>query len=195
MQKKHFYLFRHGQSSFNALGKIQGQTNESVLTELGLSQAFHIGIRLKNTPLDVIISSPLERALQTAKEVLKTHPVPLLIDQRFTEVNVGEIEGLHYTSVQEKYGEKYDKWRSLDEKYLDLCFQNGETKREVRSRVFDALNEYAIKSPYQHIGISGHGILLSQVLLALGEKADDIKNAGIIHLTYETEWQFINQID
>lgn len=190
MSTIHFYLFRHGQSTFNALGKTQGQTNASVLTDMGHQQAYDIGQRLKDIPLEIIVSSPLKRAQETAQEVLKTHDVPLIFDERFTEVNVGEIEGLHYTVIREKYGEKYDQWRSLDEKYIDLSFKGGETKRDVRKRVFEALNEYALSSKNTHIGISGHGILLSQVLLALGQQADDIKNGSIVHLVYNNEWKF-----
>ncbi len=182
--EKHFYLFRHGQSTYNQSGRTQGQTNDSVLTEKGYQQAFDIGIRLKNIPLQVIFCSPLKRAQETAQEVFKTHSVPIQTDDRLTEVNVGEIEGLHYTEIREKFGEKYDAWRSLDEKYLDLSFKGGETKRQVRTRIFDALNEYAQKTTYSQIGISGHGILLTQVLLALGCQADDIPNGTVLHLIF-----------
>ena len=37
--KKHFFIFRHGQTTYNSNGFIQGQTNNSVLTEIGISQA------------------------------------------------------------------------------------------------------------------------------------------------------------
>ncbi len=182
--EKHFYLFRHGQSTYNELGLSQGQTNDSVLTKKGRQQAFDIGVRLKNIPLQVIFCSPLKRAQETAKEVVKTHVVPILTDNRLTEVNVGEIEGLHYTEIRKKFGAKYDAWRSLDEKYLDLSFKGGETKRQVRTRVFAALNEYARKTDYACIGISGHGILLMQVLLALRCRADDIPNGAVLHLVF-----------
>ena len=104
---KHFFLFRHGETTYNVNGFVQGQTNNSVLTEKGHIQAYQVGQILKNHPIDVLISSPLKRAIQTAQEVLKSMPnVPFVTDERLTEVNVGEIEGLHYTKVQEKFDEK-----------------------------------------------------------------------------------------
>lgn len=188
--EKHFYLFRHGQSTYNQLGRTQGQTNDSVLTEKGHQQAFDIGLRLKDIPLQIIFCSPLKRAQETAQEVFKTHAVSIQTDDRLTEVNVGEIEGLHYTEIRAKFGEKYDAWRNLDEQYLDLSFKGGETKRQVRARVFEALNEYAKKTDYSCIGVSGHGILLTQVLLALGYQADDIPNGAVLHLIFRNNmWE------
>lgn len=193
---KHFFLFRHGETTYNVNGFVQGQTNNSVLTEKGHIQAYQVGQILKNHPIDVLISSPLKRAIQTAQEVLKSMPnVPFVTDERLTEVNVGEIEGLHYTKVQEKFGEKYKKWHSLDEQYLDLHFECGESKRDVRLRVFEALNEYANNPSYTYIAVSGHGILLSQTLLALNQSVSEIKNGCIIHLIHQNnQWHYAETI-
>ena len=45
---KNFYIFRHGQSSYNLEGKIQGHTNNSVLTDRGIDQAYATADNLKN---------------------------------------------------------------------------------------------------------------------------------------------------
>lgn len=189
---KHFFLFRHGETTYNIKGFIQGQTNNSVLTPKGIDQAFQVGLKLKKYPIELLISSPLKRALQTSQEVLKSFSsIPFLIDEKFTEVNVGEIEGLHYQIVQEKFKEKYTAWRSLDEKYLDLSFQRGESKRQVRTRIFNALNKYAKNTPHSYIAIAGHGIMITQILLALNQAVEDVKNGAIIHLSYrEEKWHF-----
>ncbi len=188
--EKHFYLFRHGQSTYNLLGRTQGQTNDSVLTERGRQQAFDIGVCLKDIPLQIIFCSPLKRAQETAQEVCKTHAVAIQTDNRLTEVNVGEIEGLHHTEIRKKFGEKYDAWRSPDNNHLDLSFKGGETKRQVRTRVFEALNEYAQKTDYTYIGVSGHGILLTQVLLALGYQTEDVPNGAVLHLIFRNNaWE------
>ena len=190
--KKHFYLFRHGETTYNTNGFIQGQTNNSVLTSKGIEQAYQIGLKLKKYPIEILLSSPLKRAIQTADEVLKSFSnLPFQIDSRFTEVNVGEIEGLHYQIVQKKFKDKYEAWRSLDEKYLDLSFQGGESKRQVRTRIFDALLEYAQKTNYKHMAIAGHGILISQILLALDQSVEDVKNGSILHISFQNNnWHF-----
>ncbi|MBQ8661109.1 MAG: histidine phosphatase family protein [Alphaproteobacteria bacterium] len=183
--KKDFYIFRHGQSSYNLAGRTQGRTNDSVLTELGREQAREVGQKLKDRGIEVIVTSPLERARETAKLANETLNVPVLADDRFIEVNVGEIEGMHYTEIQEKYGEKYQQWRSLDCKYEDMCFEGGETKKQVRQRVFGGLEDYARNSAYDVIAVSSHGIMLTQVLIAMKVGVVEVKNGAILHIGYD----------
>ncbi len=183
--RKDFYIFRHGQSSYNLAGRTQGRTNDSVLTELGREQARAVGQKLAGRGIEVIITSPLERAKETAKLANETLRVPVLTDERFIEVDVGEIEGMHYTDIQNKYGEKYQQWRSLDCKYENMCFEGGETKKQVRQRVFGGLEDYAENSAYDILAISSHGIMLSQVLIAMKVGVVDVKNGAILHIFYE----------
>lgn len=183
--KKDFYIFRHGQSSYNLAGRTQGRTNDSVLTELGREQAREVGEKLKGRGIEVIITSPLKRAKETAKLANLALDVPVLTDDRFIEVNVGEIEGMHYTEIQEKFGEKYQQWRSLDCRYEDMCFEGGETKKQVRQRVFGGLEDYAQNSAYDTLAISSHGIMLSQVLIAMKVGVVDVKNGAILHISYD----------
>ena len=182
---KTFYIFRHGQSTYNLSGRTQGQTNDSVLTPLGEEQALEVGKKLQDKGVEVIISSPLTRAMQTAQLANESLNVPIRQDDRFSEVNVGEIEGLHYTVIQEKYGEKYREWRSSDRAYENMRFDGGESKKEVRTRVLDGLKDYADHSPYTRIAVSSHGIMLTQLLIAFEQPAIDIPNGGILALTYD----------
>ena len=128
----------------------------------------------------------------TAKLANETLNVPLLVDERFIEVDVGEIEGMHYTEIQEKYGEKYQQWRSLDCKYENMCFEGGETKKQVRQRVFGGLEDYAKNSAYDVIAVSSHGIMLAQVLIAMKVGVVDVKNGAILHICYDNDvWRVV----
>ena len=191
---KNFYIFRHGQSTYNVEGRIQGHTNNSVLTDFGLEQAYATADNLKNKNVEIVISSPLRRAKQTGNIVSKTIKVPLQYDERFTEVNVGEAEGLLYTQAMQKFGNLYQKWRNSNPQNDDIHFENGETKRQVRQRIFSALEQYA-QSKYNNIAISGHGITLQETLNALHIDREDIDNGEIIHLQYDNNnWHFIGCI-
>lgn len=188
---KNFYIFRHGQSSYNVEGKIQGHTNNSVLTDRGIDQAYDAADRLKNKDVDIVVSSPLRRAKQTGSIVAKVIKAPLQYDERFTEVNVGIAEGMHYTQAVEKFGELYRKWRSADPQYENIHFEDGESKKQVRQRVFSALEQYA-QSKYNNIAVSGHGITLVETLHALNIEKEEIGNGEIIHLQYDNDnWKFI----
>ena len=65
-------LVRHGLSSFNAKGLIQGRTDDSLLTDEGYEQARKAGRALSKINFDKIYSSPLVRAAETAKTIKKT---------------------------------------------------------------------------------------------------------------------------
>ena len=191
---KNFYIFRHGQSSYNLEGRIQGHTNNSVLTNQGIDEAHNAASLLQDKKIEIVVSSPLRRAKQTGSIVSKMIKVPLQYDDRFTEVNVGIAEGLHYTKAQQKFGDLDRQWRSDDPKYIDIHFENGESKRDVQKRIFKALNEYAQNPDYQNIAVSGHGITLSQTLMALNVEQPDIPNGAIIHLQYDNDnnrWKFV----
>ena len=97
---KDFYIFRHGQSTYNVAGRTQGQTNDSVLSELGMEQALSVGQRLKGKGIELIATSPLKRAMQTAELANKSLNVPIETDEHFIEVNVGVVEGMHYTEIK-----------------------------------------------------------------------------------------------
>lgn len=182
---KHFYIFRHGESTYNVENRVQGHSDDSQLTEKGRLQAVETARRLKDKHIEIIISSPLKRAIETGNIVAGELNVPIVTDERFIEVNVGVIEGLTYDEVLQQYGELYKKWRSSDRDKTDVCFENGETRKNVRRRVFDALNFYAEDSRYDNIAVSGHGIIVIQALLALGIEQNDIPNGSVVHLSYE----------
>ena len=55
MENKDFYIFRHGQSTYNEQGRTQGRTNGSILTKLGEKQARAIGQKLKNLQIEVTL--------------------------------------------------------------------------------------------------------------------------------------------
>lgn len=192
---KDFYIFRHGQSSYNLAGRTQGRTNDSVLTDLGKEQARFVGEKLKDKKIQVILCSPLTRAKQTAELANLALQVPIIYDEHFIEVDVGEIEGMHYTDIQKKYGEKYQQWRSSDKKYENLCFRGGETKKQVRERVFEGLNNYIAENKYDVFAVSSHGIMLDQILITLGMENQKVTNGAILHLCHDGKnWKIVDFI-
>ncbi len=192
--RKDFYIFRHGQSTYNIAGRTQGQTNDSVLSDLGKEQAIAIGKRLADKVIDVIATSPLKRAMQTAELANQSLNVPIVIDERFIEVNVGVVEGMHYTEICEKFEDIFKKMHLPGKECEDVCYPEGETRKQVRERVFAGLNDW-VKQPYNVIAVSSHGIMLSQVLVALGDGTTDVKNGAILHLKFEDEqWSVVEWV-
>ena len=86
-------LVRHGETEENKAGIMQGHL-PGVLSELGIEQAEKLAERLKDERIDLIISSDLARALDTAKIVAKFHPdVDLVLDERLRERFLGNFQG------------------------------------------------------------------------------------------------------
>ncbi len=195
MQKtniKNFYIFRHGECPLNQSGHIQGQSINGKLTDKGCKQAHAIGNILKDKKIEIIISSPMIRAIQTAKIVRDyLDKIPIMVDHRLTEVNMGVVEGLHLSLAEKLYKDVYKHWRSNKPKDLLTSFENGETKADVRKRVFAALEYYAQKTSYYNIAVSSHGIVISQIMQFLGVKKSDIPNGSILFLAYiNNAWRY-----
>ena len=189
---KNFYIFRHGECPLNVSGHIQGQTIDGKLTPTGRRQIHTTGHLLKPKNIEVIISSPLKRALQSALIVSLYTQSHIFKDDRLKEVNMGIVEGMHINDVIKKYKDIYAKWQNCTLSDTTTKFENGETKAEVRKRIFAALNEYAENTPFHNIGISAHGITISQTLLAFNIPKNDITNGSILHLSYHNKhWKYI----
>ena len=78
------YVTRHGQTEWNALGKLQGR-KDIELNEVGREQAVKVRNKLKNEKIDIIISSTLKRAKETAKIINKEFNVDIIEDIRLIE--------------------------------------------------------------------------------------------------------------
>jgi broad specificity phosphatase PhoE len=122
-------LVRHGQSAANAEGRLSGRA-PSPLTEHGRSQVALLSPLLVGAGR--LISSPLGRARETAEALALG--LPIEVDERWTEVDYGELEGEPVSAVP---AEVWGRWRS------DPFFRppGGETLAEVGVRVRSACEE------------------------------------------------------
>ena len=114
-------LVRHGLSSFNEKGLIQGRSDDSYLTSKGYEQALKSGEALSGINFDKIYSSPLVRAAETAKTIKKNlkgkHNI--IYDKNLLEVDLGSWSGLTINDIKNKYPENYLIWKN-DPENLNL---------------------------------------------------------------------------
>ncbi len=150
------YLLRHGQTVWNADGRMQGQLN-SDLTDLGRVQAKRQGeilSRLHISSETEVICSPLGRAVETANLVLRGQVWPVRHDPRIMEVGVGDWEGRQRDDVVAENPEIFSGEISVYDRFL--MAPNGESEAELQARTADFLTELSKPS----IVIS-HGITIS----------------------------------
>jgi broad specificity phosphatase PhoE len=123
-------LVRHGETEWNAQEIFRGR-RDVALNEMGVKQAKQLGGYLKDLQIEAIYSSPLQRALDTAKPIAGPHGLDVLIAPGLTDINYGTWEGLTHQDVQSRYGGLYERWRR--EPHL-VKIPDGETLGAVRER-------------------------------------------------------------
>ena len=87
---------------------------------------------LKNVPLDLAISSPLRRSLQTCSFCAELHSIPVLTDARLLEINHGLWEGVLAPEIQKQYPVEFATWHTHPEQ---VQMPQGENLEAVRRRV------------------------------------------------------------
>jgi broad specificity phosphatase PhoE len=86
-------LVRHGQSTYNVEGRLPGQLPGISLTDEGRRQAQRAAIALSGLPLAAVVSSPLERARETADIIARGWALPIKVDSRLMDIDVGAWSG------------------------------------------------------------------------------------------------------
>lgn len=159
-----FYIFRHGETDWNRERRCQGHTN-TPLNDNGLAQALSLAERMSNLPLDIIVTSDLERALITGKTVADKKAVPLIVDARLREMSYGEAEGMLFEDAVSQFGaELWQKLQSFKKENDHVGFPGGETRKVARERFLSALHHIIENTEYTSIGISTHGGALRNAL-------------------------------
>ena len=148
-------IARHGQTEWNRLGKLQGQTDIS-LNEEGQRQAEETARQIADEKIDLIISSPLKRARETADIINKRFEASIIEDDRLKERNYGKSEGLTVAERQElrKAHPIVDDIWNYDK---NIDFNDIETMHSFCKRVYDFLDEISKKYKDKTILLVTHG--------------------------------------
>ncbi|RZC82309.1 hypothetical protein C5167_045098 [Papaver somniferum] len=108
---KRVVLVRHGQSTWNEEGRIQGSSNYSVLTKKGESQAETSRQMLANDTFDVCFNSPLNRSKRTAEIIWDARKEAMIPEFDLREIDLYSFQGLLKNEGIEKYGEEFRRWQ------------------------------------------------------------------------------------
>ncbi|MGA2527767.1 MAG: histidine phosphatase family protein [Acidimicrobiales bacterium] len=97
------FLIRHGETALNAAGVLRGQLDVP-LDDDGQAEALALGERFSDVCLSAVISSPLKRALDTARPVAKASGAPMWTDERLSDRFYGELAGQSIAQAAERFG-------------------------------------------------------------------------------------------
>ena len=151
------FAVRHGETKWNLIEKQQGHL-DSPLTNNGVQQAKLLAEGLVNKNIDVLYSSDLGRALQTAEIIAKKLSLDINTDIRLRERNLGIMQNL----TKKEFAEKYtDEAICFNTGNPDYVLPDGESVHQRYSRCIDCAEELAKCKEGKKILIVAHGGVLN----------------------------------
>lgn len=190
MNQTTILLIRHGETAWNAVRRLQGHIDIPLNAE-GERQAAALARALAGEKLDAIVSSDLQRAMQTARAVAAQHNgLALRTDPQLRERAYGVFEGMLYQDIQDEYPADFALWQARD---IEATMPHGdrmaESFRQFYERAIDALHDVAARHAGQTVAVVAHGgVLECAYRAARGIQLDSprdfqVKNASINRFT------------
>lgn len=156
MTTTEFIVIRHGETAWNAEGRIQGHL-DSPLNEEGLAQALLVGDRVAREPFSQLYCSDLGRALQTAQPIADRSGRRVWSDARLRERNLGLFQGLTGAECERSSPEHYARFKQREP---DHVIPGGESVRQVYERVSGVFVDFAHKHEGERVVVVTHGGVL-----------------------------------
>ncbi len=174
-------LVRHGETAWNAEGRVQGQLDVP-LSEVGHAQARAVAAALAGERFDAIYASDLVRVRQTAEPAAGRLGLPVALDAALRERHYGMFERHTYVEVRERYPTEYARFRDKDP---DFDFGSGESLKAFAARSLACVATLVERHAGRSILVFTHGGVLEMVYrravgMTLSSPRDfEIPNAAI----------------
>lgn len=174
-------LIRHGRTDANASAILAGRTAGVLLDEVGREQAREVASLVAPVPLELVVTSPLERTQETAAfvmdaQIARGRSTSLTVDERFIECDYGTWSGESLAELAQ-----HEMWRTVQEHPSNVHFPEGESLRGVQDRALAGIREWN-----QQIGETGtyavvsHGDVIKAILAdALGMHFDSFQRITV----------------
>ncbi|RJP81055.1 MAG: hypothetical protein C4524_02570 [Candidatus Zixiibacteriota bacterium] len=169
-----FFLIRHGATDaidHRLVGRLQGVH----LNSTGRDQAQRLAHRLAPLPLAALISSPMERAVETAAPLAELTRKEIVIREHFTELDFGEWTGLTFGEL-----ERTPAWREFNVSRSIVPIPGGEHMAGVQARAMAGLEVLRGEHPEASLAVVTHGDVIRSVLAyCLGISLDLIPRLAV----------------
>ena len=189
-------LIRHGETAHNAEQLTLGQ-DDVPLNELGRLQASALAAGLVDPaafgPISAVYASPLQRAVATATPLADALGHTVQIESGLIEMDVGEVEGISFGQVRERYPEFLRSWFS--DGLADVPMPGGESLGQVQERAWAALTAIRDRHPEETVATVSHNfVILTLLCHVLGlplaqfrRLRHDLAAVSLVELTPERE--------
>jgi len=147
-----FLLLRHAHSVANKAGILAGQLEGIGLSKDGIAQVNKLTSSFENLKIDRIISSPMQRCLETVEGIARSKRKRISIDERLIEMNYGSWSGKKLSKLS-----RMKDWKVIQTKPSAFRFPQGESFKELEERIESLLKDLSRKYPKETILIITHG--------------------------------------
>lgn len=159
-------LIRHGETEWNKDRVFRGQMDMR-MNATGIAQADATAEALKDVVFDAVYSSPLKRALVTARRIAKPHEITVRVDDGFSDMYFGSWQGLTEAQVEERYAPMLKKWNEAPARFRP---PGGESIKKTWKRVNSQLREVLFTHGTGTVVIVSHRMPLKMMTAYLLKK-------------------------
>lgn len=198
------FLVRHGRTRANVDHLLVGATDYP-LDELGERQATQVANHFRTIPVDAILTSPLQRALVTARKIGDvTNRQPEVVPG-LSEINFGAVEGLTIQQVIQQYPELRSHLGDIEN--LELTWPGGDSRRGFAERVMATFLGIVDRYVNQRVAVVCHGGVIGALCAQVGIGPADnairwaVSNCSVTHVTITPEhtklelWNDVSHLD
>ena len=146
-------LIRHGETPWNRERRVQGCRSDTELGQRGREQAEKIALVLRKQRVDAIYSSPLKRAVDTAKAIAQACGLGVNVASDLREIDAGELEGLSQEELRKRYKEFWKEWRESDPSFP---LPGGESLEGLQRRAWGEIERIIERHPEETVAVIGH---------------------------------------
>jgi broad specificity phosphatase PhoE len=169
-----FHLIRH--ASYDRLGRaLAGREPGHALNAAGRAEAAQLAATLRGRALAAVVSSPIERAQETARHIAAPHGLEVLVEPGLTEIDFGAWTGMAFQDLRGTPG-----WIAFNTFRSTAPTPGGETMLAAQTRAVAALVRLAARHPGAELAAVSHGDIVKALLAhALGTPLDLLRRIEI----------------
>jgi len=157
---------RHGETASNQQGLALGRADVP-LNETGRAQAERLAVALRAEPLVAVYTSPLSRAVDTARPIAAAHRLTVQTEPQLSEMDIGELDGLTFAEVRERYAGLLEAWVAAEGPAHPM--PGGERLVDVQERTLVVVDSLAERHAGQAVCVVTHNfVILSLIADTLG---------------------------
>lgn len=176
------YFVRHGKTEWNLQSRYQGAGGDSPLLAESYVEMAQLAKSLAAVKFEHAYASPIKRARITAQTIIDQldQTIPLSLLSRLEEFDLGQMEGMLFSEVAEKFPAEFDNFRNHPEQYDPHRTIGGESFPELIARMTPAINQIVTAaSPDANVLIVSHGAALNaEINYLLNVPLADLRKRG-----------------